>query len=244
MPRALVAAPAPSLRCAVSGDNRRSAKFIAARLGLPASRVVAQVSPEGKARVVTKLQSGSLKASADDPEQPRRPGDEDEEQVVMFVGDGVNDSPALAQAQVGVAIGAGTDIAVETGNVVLMRSELTDVVTAIDLSRKTLARIRWNFRWAMVYNLLAIPASAGVFFPLTHTTFPPVFAAMAMGFSSVSVVLSSLWLKRYRRPKFTGFFSSGRDVPRYLARMTRTCVNTRIHAHTHTRTHTGRQEAC
>jgi heavy metal translocating P-type ATPase len=203
----------------VTGDNRHAANFIGEQLGLPPSRIVSQVSPDDKAKVVAKLQRrGNYEANPDDLEKPESQGLGEALPVVMFVGDGVNDSPALAQAQVGVAIGSGTDIAVETASVVLMRPELTDVVTAIDLSRKTLQRIHWNFRWAMVYNILAIPAAAGVFFPLTHTTVPPVLAAFAMGFSSVSVVLSSLWLKRYHRPQLSGFFSSGIDVRKHKSK--------------------------
>ncbi|KAJ3679286.1 hypothetical protein LUZ60_017297 [Juncus effusus] len=165
----------------VTGDNWRTARAVAKEVGIEDVR--AEVMPAGKAEVIKALQKDGSK--------------------VAMVGDGINDSPALAAADIGMAIGAGTDIAVEAADYVLVRNNLEDVITAIDLSRKTFTRIRWNYFFAMAYNVVAIPVAAGVFFPFTGLRMPPWLAGACMAFSSVTVVCSSLLLRRYRKPRLT-----------------------------------------
>jgi Cu+-exporting ATPase len=164
----------------VTGDNRRTANVIAGMVEIPPHRVISEATPAGKAAAVKDLRA--------------------QRKTVMFVGDGVNDAPALAHADVSVAIGTGTDIAVEAASVVLMKSDLNDILVAFDLSRHVLRRIHINFVFAIVYNLVSIPFAAGMFFPVLHIQIHPAMAALMMGMSSVSVVLSSLWLKRYTPP--------------------------------------------
>lgn len=178
----------------VTGDNWQTARAIAAECGIVS--VHAEVSPAGKAAKIEELKAPPMKKSLSGivkVEHRNAP-------VVAMVGDGINDAPALAAADVGIAIGAGTDIAIEAADFVLMRSDLEDVAAAIDLSRKTFRQIQYNYVWAMVYNLLAIPIAAGVLYPKTRIQAPPWVAGAAMAFSSVSVVCSSLSLRYYTRP--------------------------------------------
>ncbi|KAG6788336.1 hypothetical protein POTOM_004400 [Populus tomentosa] len=163
----------------VTGDNSGTADSIAKEVGI--ETVIAEAKPEQKAEKVKELQAAGY--------------------IVAMVGDGINDSPALVAADVGMAIGAGTDIAIEAADIVLMKSNLEDVITAIDLSRKTFSRIRLNYIWALGYNLLGIPIAGGVLFPGTGFRLPPWIAGAAMAASSVSVVVCSLLLKNYRRPE-------------------------------------------
>jgi len=165
----------------VSGDNERTAMYVASQLGLELSHVVAGVQPEGKLAKVQELRDAGA--------------------TIAFVGDGINDAPALAAADVGIAVGSGTDVAIETADVVLMKNSLQDVVTALDLSRVVMNRIRLNFGWAFGYNLIGIPLAAGVFFPFMHVQLPPMYAGAAMALSSVSVMCSSLLLRLYQPPK-------------------------------------------
>ncbi|KAG6694966.1 hypothetical protein I3842_09G073300 [Carya illinoinensis] len=165
----------------VTGDNWRTARAVAKEVGIRDVR--AEVMPAGKADVVRSFQKDGS--------------------IVAMVGDGINDSPALAAADVGMAIGAGTDIAIEAADYVLMRNNLEDVITAIDISRKTFSRIRLNYVFAMGYNVVAIPIAAGVFYPSLGIKLPPWAAGACMALSSVSVVCSSLLLRRYKKPRLT-----------------------------------------
>ena len=159
----------------MTGDNEKTAKIIAKSAGI--SEVKAEVMPQDKEEAVRTLQQGG--------------------HTVAMVGDGINDAPALARADAGIAIGAGTDIAIESADVVLIKSSLGDVVTAIRLGRAVIRNIRMSLFWAFFYNVLGIPVAAGVLYPL-GIMLNPMIAAAAMSCSSVCVVLNALRLKRFK----------------------------------------------
>ncbi len=160
----------------LTGDNERTAMAVAAQVGI--EEVMAEVLPGDKAEKVKELQAKG--------------------HSVAMVGDGINDAPALAQADVGIAIGSGTDVAREAGGIVLVKDDLRDVVASIQLSRRTYSKIRQNLFWAFAYNTALIPVAAGILYPLVGLLLDPIFAGAAMGFSSTTVVANSLLLKRFR----------------------------------------------
>jgi len=162
----------------LSGDNRTTAERIGRELGI--STVIAEVLPGDKASRIADLQKAGKK--------------------VAMVGDGVNDAPALAQADLGIAIGAGTDVAIETADVVLMRSDPLDVPTAITIGRGTLRKMRQNLAWAVGYNAIALPIAAGVFEPAFGLVLRPEIAALSMSGSSLLVAVNALLLKRLKLP--------------------------------------------
>lgn len=172
----------------LTGDNFRTAQVVAKDIGIPASNVIANVLPEGKVECIQELQK---------------------KHRVAMVGDGINDSPALATSDIGIAIGAGTDVAIETAGIVLVNSKLTDVIIALHLARTIYRRIQLNFVWALGYNTLAIPIAAGILYPVVHSALPPFLAAVAMILSSLSVLVSSLLLNRYQPPKFEKKYGRG-----------------------------------
>ncbi len=163
----------------ITGDNRQAAYAIAGEVGI--DEVYSDVTPETKMNIVTQLQNN--------------------DDIVAFVGDGINDAPVLAQADIGIAMGAGTDVAVEAGDVVLFRNRLTDVVTYFDLAVTVMKRIKQNIFWAFAYNMLLVPFAAGILYPFTGFLIKPEFAGAAMALSSVTVVTLSLALKRFKPEK-------------------------------------------
>ena len=160
----------------LTGDNERTAKAIAKEVGV--TRVIAEVSPEQKYSQIKKLQIAGKK--------------------VAMVGDGINDSPALTQADIGIAVGGGADIALESADIVLMSKNIKDVPKAIELSRATMKNIKQNLFWAFIYNGLGIPVAAGILYPFTGHLLNPMIAGAAMAMSSVSVVSNALRLKWFK----------------------------------------------
>jgi P-type Cu+ transporter len=176
----------------LTGDNRRTAEAIARQVGI--ERVLAEVLPQDKAAEVQKLQALGRR--------------------VAMVGDGVNDAPALAQAEVGMAIGSGTDIAKETGHVILLKEDLRDVVVAIEVAKMTMRKVRENLFWAFAYNTLSIPIGAGLLYPALRLVVSPEWAAFLMAISSLTVTLNTLRMRKWapelrREPATTAQSSAG-----------------------------------
>ena len=158
----------------LTGDNERTAQAIAKKAGI--RQVISQVLPQEKSRVIQELQA--------------------EGKSVIMVGDGINDAPALATADIGIAMGSGTDIAMESADIVVMKPQLMDVVRALEISRYTIQTIKENLFWAFIYNVLAIPVAMGLLYLFGGPLLNPMLAGLAMSFSSVSVVVNALRLKR------------------------------------------------
>lgn len=160
----------------ITGDNKRTAQAIANQLGI--EKILAEVLPQEKSQEIKNLQSQG--------------------EVVAFVGDGINDAPALTQADLGIAVGSGSDIAIESGQIILVKNDLRDAITAIDLSAYTLRKIKQNLFWAFFYNIAGVPIAAGILYPFFGWLLNPAIAAAAMAFSSVSVILNALTMKYWK----------------------------------------------
>ena len=213
------------LCCMITGDERNTALAIGGALGIPSSQIFAGthtlsllyhgcpvlsydgsylfegMKPDDKEAVIVKLQGGGRQG-----EKEKRKG------IVAFVGDGCNDSQALARADVGIAMAGGTSIAVEAGDMILCKDDISAVLVALDISKKTLRRIKINYFWAFGYNSLLIPLSAGVLYPAYGFALPPMYSGLAMAASSISIVLSSLTLLLYRAPQEFSWQRSVKDL--------------------------------
>ncbi|KAL1694407.1 hypothetical protein GGG16DRAFT_47019 [Schizophyllum commune] len=175
----------------ISGDNKKTASAVASQVGIPAQNVIADVLPTEKADKIEWLQRSG----------PRASGAKTGRAAVGMVGDGINDAPALTAADVGIAVASGSDVAISSASFILLTSDLRSLVTLRDLARTTIRRVKFNFAWALVYNIAAVPIAAGVIYPAGHARLDPVWASLAMALSSVSVICSSLLLKLYREPR-------------------------------------------
>ncbi|KAG7091931.1 hypothetical protein E1B28_008323 [Marasmius oreades] len=172
----------------LSGDRLKTALAVAKQVGISPENVIAEVLPQEKGERIEWLQRGG-------------PSEKESRRIVAMVGDGINDSVALSLADVGIAIGSGSDVAVSSASFILLNPDLRGLVTLVDLSQTVIRRVKFNFAWALFYNMAALPIAAGVIYPAGHVRLDPVWAALAMCLSSVSVVCSSLLLRLYRAPK-------------------------------------------
>jgi len=175
----------------ITGDNQRTANAIAKQIGI--KKVFAEVLPQDKEAIIRKLQNskliGNWKLEIGNSTTPR---------VVAMVGDGINDAPALAAADIGIAMGTGTDVAIEAANITLINRDLKSVAQAINLSKKTMRTIKMNLFWAFGYNIILIPVAMGVLYPFFGILLNPIFASVAMALSSISVVTNSLLLNKQK----------------------------------------------
>jgi Cu+-exporting ATPase len=193
----------------ITGDNQKTATAIAKQVGI--DRVLAEVLPQDKSAEVKKLQEQNIDTQPGEKRKFFTGGEPSlasarsaagsqamNRRFIAMVGDGINDAPALAQSDIGIAIGSGTDVAMESADIVLMRSDLIDVPTAINLSKRTIRTIKQNLCWAFGYNVLGIPIAAGLLYLFGGPLLNPIFAAAAMSLSSVSVLTNALRLKRFK----------------------------------------------